>query len=742
MASFVAGEEGVEKVFRQSKSVLPQRVMAMMVLGIFSSSGLAADDVLETIEVRDAREQANERLALDRRTSTASRLGLSVRETPGSVSVIDRTTIEARGAADTQQILRGIPGVSAAAPPGQAGFVSYRGFSASQVTQLFNGVTVQYDAVSARPVDSWIYERVEAIGGASGFMYGAGAVGGVINYLTKQADRDDDLAQFYGVFGSPRSATLAAGFNKSLTHEDEPGVRHYARVDLSRSSSAGSADGEKRRALTAALSLLTDVSAHLSHTLAYEYQHEHVDRPYWGTPLLNPVSGSGRIDPDNRFRNYNARDGVYAQTVEWLRSVSDYRWSARTSFRNTFYHYHALRDFRNVEAYRYNADNTRVLRSSALLQRHAQQLSGNRFEWRHEGTPGPFKAEWAGGIDYSVNRMQRYPHLVAGQIDSIDPASSDTQAFFTIPGMRPGFVPDRANRVTTLAVFLENRTRVLPAISLVTGLRHDRIDLAVDNLRAASAANPAHFHRRYHPTTMRGALVWDVSPEANLFLQYSTAADPPAGALTTASFGQVRDFKLSTGKQIEAGSKFDFLDGRGNATISAYAITRNNLAVADAVNPGFTVPVGRQSSRGVELAFGLRPYQKLRLQGNLSLVRAQYDRFDENVGSVTMSRDGNRPANTPARVANLWLDYVFKPNWSAGIDVLTVSPVFGNAANTVTAPGYAIVGANLRTTLRNVTVTARIKNLTDKIYAAHLTDTPMFYLGTPRTVELAVLVNF
>ena len=73
-----------------------------------------------------------------------------------------------------QDIARGIPGVDNASPPGMAGAVSYRGFSGSQISQ-FNGISVQYDAIAARPIDSWIYDRVEAIGGPSTFQPGAGA---------------------------------------------------------------------------------------------------------------------------------------------------------------------------------------------------------------------------------------------------------------------------------------------------------------------------------------------------------------------------------------------------------------------------------------------------------------------------------------------------------------------------------------------------------------------------------------
>src|SRR5450830_458891 len=249
MPPLFLGGSLVKKLF--GKVLPPRRAFVIAILSLSGAAGstaVAAGDVLETIEVRETRDEPNEKLPLDQAASTATRLGLSVRETPGSISIIDRSAIEARGASDTQQILRGIPGVTASAPPGQAGFVSYRGFSASQITQLFNGITVQYDAISARPVDSWIYDRVEAVGGASGFIHGAGAVGGAINYITKQANRDGDQAQWYGSYGSNNTSVIAAGLNKKIggnsPTEDVPGVMNYLRIDLSRSGSDGYVDGE------------------------------------------------------------------------------------------------------------------------------------------------------------------------------------------------------------------------------------------------------------------------------------------------------------------------------------------------------------------------------------------------------------------------------------------------------------------------------------------------------------------
>ncbi len=684
----------------------------------------------------------NEKMSIDEPSSTGSRLGLTPRETPASVTIVDRDTIEQRGSTDTQEILKSVPGVTAASPPGSAGSVFYRGFGASSLTQLFNGITVQYDAIAARPVDSWIYDRVEVIGGPSTFLFGAGAVGGSINYITKLASRDEgDSTQARVSYGSYDTSQLSLGVNRRLGSGD--GVKNYLRADINRADSNGYVDGNKREAWTSAFSLLTDITPQLSHTLALEYQKETVDRPYWGTPLLNPTTGDGRINPDTRFKNYNSADGIYEQTINWQRSLLDYRISDATSIRNTLYHYDALRDYRNVEVYKYNPTNTAVIRSAAYLTRHDQELTGNRVELTHKSQLAGRQSDWATGFDYSVNKQTRFPRSVSGTVSTVDPINFTTESFFDIPGMVPGFNPDRSNTVTTLALFLENRTKLSNTLSLVSGLRHDQIDLEVTNHRTVTATNPAYFKQTYSPTTGRVGLVYDITPTANVYVQYSTAADPPAGILTTASFSQVQDFDLTTGKQIEAGSKFDFLEGRGVATVAAYSITRKNIAITDPNNPGTTIPVGQQSSRGIELAASLKVTRNLMAQGNFSYVDAQYDDFTQNVGGVVVSRAGNTPTNIPARVANLWLTYNFTPELQAGVDARYVSSRYGNTANTVSDSAYTLYGAFASYRLqKNTSLTARVRNLTDEIYAASVTGAPMFYLGAPRTYELALQTNF
>jgi iron complex outermembrane receptor protein len=718
-------------------------LIATLVSSLFAPlawSQSPAEKVLKPVTISASQGDASEKLPLDEPNTTGSRLGLTPRETPASVSIVNRDTIEKRGAANTQEILASVPGVTVASPPGSAGSVFYRGFGSSSLTQLFNGITPQYDAISARPVDSWIYERVEVIGGPSTYLFGAGAVGGSINYVTKLANREGNTLEARARYGSFDTTDLALGVNRRLGGTE--GVQNFVRLDVNSSHTNGYVEGQERNAQNVAASWLTEVNSQLSHTLALEYQTEKVDRPYWGTPLLNPTTGEGRINPDTRFKNYNSADGIYEQTVQWQRSLLEYRLSPQTTIKNTLYHYDALRDYRNVETYKFNAANTAVIRSSALLQRHDQQLTGDRVEWSHKGTLAGLPSDWSAGVDYSRNTQTRFPRSLSATVSTVNPTQFTTENFFNVPGMVPGFTPDRTNNVNTLALFMENRTRLTAPLSLVTGLRHDTIELEGINHLAVTATNPAYFKNTYKPTTGRVGLIYELTPHANVYVQYSTAADPPAGILTTASFAQVQNFDLTTGKQLEVGSKFDYLDGRGSATLAAYSITRKNLAIADQNNPGTTIPVGQQSSTGVEMATSLKVTPTFLVQGNLAYTAAQYDDFIESVGGVAVSRAGNVPGNVPDWVANLWLNWKLSPSLQVGVDARYVAQRYGNTANTIWDPAYTLFGASLSYQInRQAQLTLRVKNLTDQVYAASV-GTSSLYLGAPRSVDVTLSTAF
>ncbi len=141
--------------------------------------------------------------------------------------------------------------------------------------------------------------------------------------------------------------------------------------------------------------------------------------------------------------------------------------------------------------------------------------------------------------------------------------------FYDIPRTRESFGKDKTNEVTTKALFVENRLGLTDKLSLLTGLRYDAIDLDVTNHRVVTATNPRHSKRNWEPVTGRVGLTYQFIPSANVYVQYSTAAEQPSTPTQV--------FDVSTGKQWEVGSKFDYLECRGSATMATYKISARTL---------------------------------------------------------------------------------------------------------------------------------------------------------------------
>ncbi|MGG4603679.1 TonB-dependent receptor [Paenalcaligenes sp. Me131] len=673
-------------------------------------------------------------------TSTASRLGLKISETPATVTVIDRATIEQRAADNTQEMLRGVPGMSASSPPGAIN-VSYRGFTSGQVAVLYNGINLQDTGQATRPVDSWIYDRVEVIGGPSGFLSGAGAVGGTINYISKLAQRDE----FYDAqvrIGSNDLRSVGIGLNRQLSGQDG-GPAHYVRIDALHRDGDGWVERNSSRTNQMALSLLSDFTPSLSHTLAYEYQTEVERSPYFGTPVLNPKEGELKIDSKTLKKNYNSRDARYEQRVQWLRSIVDYKIADSWQFKNTAYWYDTRRDFRNVENYNYTADNSAVMRSGPYLQRHDHRLYGNRMELTHQGNIAGLSSDWAFALDTNVSYRTNSPYG-GTYLSVVDPYDFEVEDFFDIPGMVDNLQKDRRTRLRTLAVSAENRTELSSTLQLITALRYERLKLDLTNYRTPSATNPAHFGRNYSATTGRLGLVWDPAPGVNLYAQYATSADAPAGSLVSSSYANLNNNdKLSTGRQFEVGGRFNFWDDKLTVGVAAYDIQRKNVATPDPQDPRTTVQAGKQSARGVELSVGLQPIHTVRLHANLAYVDAEYKSFSQKIGNDTVSMAGKRPVNVPNLVANLWVDYDFLPQWTASAAVRHVSRMYGDVANTYYVPAYTLLDLGVSYKLSsNLTLSGRVRNVTNETYAVGTNSISYYYAGAPRTYELTLRAAF
>lgn len=157
---------------------------------------------------------------------TATRIPTVIEQIPAGVTVIDRATIEARGYATLEDALASVPGlhIVPAGGPGGVASVFIRGSNSGHVLVLRDGVPVNDPSdpggqfnFGVDPLDD--VARIEVVRGPMSSLYGSGAIGGVINIITRHgAGRPRatlDLAA-----GLPRAWRGRAGLSGSVGRFD------------------------------------------------------------------------------------------------------------------------------------------------------------------------------------------------------------------------------------------------------------------------------------------------------------------------------------------------------------------------------------------------------------------------------------------------------------------------------------------------------------------------------------------
>src|SRR6185437_4501694 len=124
---------------------------------------------------------------------TATRVPTPVLDIPAGVSVIDRQTIEQRGYTTLTEALSAVPGirVSQSGGPGGNASVFVRGTSSNAVLVLRDGMPLNDASDSSGAFNFGVdtladVERIEVIRGPMAALYGSGAIGGVLNLISRQ----------------------------------------------------------------------------------------------------------------------------------------------------------------------------------------------------------------------------------------------------------------------------------------------------------------------------------------------------------------------------------------------------------------------------------------------------------------------------------------------------------------------------------------------------------------------------
>ena len=147
----------------------------------------------------------------------ATGLPLEIKDTPQTISTIDKEDMENFGTTGSNEALRMGTGINVEQYETNRAVFNARGFEI-QLTQIDGlGMTNDWGTVAGQQ-DTYVFERIELIRGANGLLTGVGNSSGTINYVRKRpTNKDGGEINITG--GSNEMGRLALDYNKVLTED-------------------------------------------------------------------------------------------------------------------------------------------------------------------------------------------------------------------------------------------------------------------------------------------------------------------------------------------------------------------------------------------------------------------------------------------------------------------------------------------------------------------------------------------
>jgi vitamin B12 transporter len=190
---------------------------------------------------------------LDTVVVTASRMAQPLSDVLGDVSVIDRDTLQSAGQGSLAEVLSRTHGIEYSNNGGPQTVTSLfmRGANSNQTLVLVDGQRVNnatngLAALNAIPPDS--IDHIEIVRGAASSLYGADALGGVINIITKH-DADRPLSAYAsvggGTYGTSSYSAGLSGASQGWTYSLSSSYRQSHGFDATKPQIHG-ADGAKQ----------------------------------------------------------------------------------------------------------------------------------------------------------------------------------------------------------------------------------------------------------------------------------------------------------------------------------------------------------------------------------------------------------------------------------------------------------------------------------------------------------------
>ncbi|MFT3803588.1 MAG: TonB-dependent receptor [Burkholderiaceae bacterium] len=657
-----------------------------------TASGAPANaTTLPPVTVTATAEPTHAALGSMRRSVASGALGdRSQLDTPFSTTVITAEQLEARQVASVTDAFVHDPSVSnenatytiwatQLAVRG-LGLDMSSGYKVNGLPVYGTGLDIPYEHL----------ESIQLLKGATGFMYGFGAPGGIADFVTRKPGREAARSVDVGL-RSDSIWSAHADIGSRFTADDRFGLRINATHEEGRTYNDGSL---RRDAFTLAL------ASNLTSSLKWSFDLLHQERHTSGeSSALSTSRYTGSVLP-GAISSRDARlaiGGIYNDTRLTLASTGlEYRISADWKLTGRLAHSDVTAIY--VKDFNYLLNPAGDYDSNLLGQKNkggygiGQLMLEGRFKTgaaTHQVVLGAERQR----LRFDASRNGFYRPVGAGNIHVPNPyAYTDGDV---------GWSMYRSAEYDQSAFFVSDTLTLPGNWSMIAGIRYN--DYEQTGYTAAGAVSSSYEKSVLTPTL---ALLYKPVESVTLYGSYVESLEP--GGIVAQQYANANEvLKPLKSKQYEIGVKAE--TDRWSVSAAVFRIER---AAAYASADNYYVQNGLTTYQGAELNAGVRPVRNWTIGGGLMLLDAEYRR-----GTAF---DGNRVVTAPRVVATAHTGYEVPqlPGLGLHANVKYVGDTYPDSANRLRVGGRAIFGMGAsytsRIANRPVTWRAEISNLTNR----------------------------
>ena len=230
--------------------------------------------------------------------------------------------------------------------------------------------------------------------------------------------------------------------------------------------------------------------------------------------------------------------------------------------------------------------------------------------------------------------------------------------------------------------YAEDQVTLTPKLKVTGGVRYD-----IAKLKEAGYLGTASSSSHETAWSPRVGLAYQPVEAISFYATYNRSFQPESGTDANGA-----SFQPERGRLLETGFKFDTANHRIDGTAAVYQIDLTNVITADPNNPGFSIQLGEQRSRGVEFNATTHLTHQWDLITGYALTNATIEKDNTYVVDSLLQ-------SVPRHTANLWTRYNQTHGWlngaSFGAGVSGVSKMEGQLITQAMpgtyylVPGYA-----------------------------------------------------